>query len=236
MRPNCSLRVPSCTDAGWIRRDRGGGLTAPPTHLGHPAMDAGSAALDRRAAGRQPAPAPARAGAGPGRSHPCEQEQEPTWLARGAGGVLRRARAPRTSLNRPIGAERRLALIRTRLETARQVAHAHHAKINDVVLAAVAGGLRALLREPWRGRPTLTLRATVPISLHRDAPQAGGNQDARWWCRCRSASPTRPPTRTIAAETAARKRQARPRWATNLSRFAAVQRRIPAVRAPVSGR
>src|SRR5215207_1181796 len=55
-------------------------------------------------------------------------------------------RAPRTSLNRPIGAERKLALIRSRLDVAKQIAHAHDAKINDVVLAVVAAGLPELLR------------------------------------------------------------------------------------------
>ena len=57
-------------------------------------------------------------------------------------------RAPRTSLKRPIGPDRRLAVVRSRLEVAKQVAHAHHAKVNDVVLAAVAGGLR----QPLAGR------------------------------------------------------------------------------------
>ena len=40
--------------------------------------------------------------------------------------------APRTSLNRPIGAERRLALIGTRLDVAKQIARAHHTTVNDV--------------------------------------------------------------------------------------------------------
>ena len=59
-------------------------------------------------------------------------------------------RAPRTSLNRPIGADRRLALIGSRLDPAKQIAHAHDATVNDVVLAAVAGGLRELLPRPRR--------------------------------------------------------------------------------------
>ena len=59
----------------------------------------------------------------------------------GSSGVWREflaERAPRTSLNRLIGAERRLAIVRGRLEVAQQVAYAHQAKVNTV-LAAVAG-------------------------------------------------------------------------------------------------
>src|SRR5215207_8250712 len=79
-------------------------------------------------------------------------------------------RAPRTSLNRPIGADRRLAIVGSRLELIKQIAHTHQAKVNDVALAAVAGGLRQLLAS--RGEPVeqLALRAMVPISLHREQP------------------------------------------------------------------
>ena len=71
-------------------------------------------------------------------------------------------RAPRTSLNRPIGGHRSLALIRSRLDLAKQIAHAHDVKVNDVVLAAVAGDLRELLDS--RGEPVdeLVLRVMGP--------------------------------------------------------------------------
>ena len=75
-----------------------------------------------------------------GLAHPSRpQSTTTTWREAFA------ERAPRTSLNRPIGPNRRLAVVRGRLELAKQVAHAHHAKVNDVVLAGVAGGLRQLL-------------------------------------------------------------------------------------------
>jgi diacylglycerol O-acyltransferase / wax synthase len=87
--------------------------------------------------------------------------------------------APKTSVNRPIGSDRRLAVIRSDLEVVRRIAHTHHAKINDVLLAAVARGYRALLRsrrEPIEG---LVLRAFVPVSLHQEqAGEARGNVDA----------------------------------------------------------
>jgi WS/DGAT/MGAT family acyltransferase len=148
----------------------------------------------------------------------------------GSGGALAEflaERAPRTSLNRRIGADRRFAVVRTRLEVARQVAHAHHATINDVVLAAVAGGLRRLLSGRGEDVQTLTLRATVPISLHREQPgQATGNQVAAMVVPLPLGEPD--PVRRlelIAADTAARKRKARPPVGRDiLLRFVAVQR------------
>jgi WS/DGAT/MGAT family acyltransferase len=86
-------------------------------------------------------------------------------------------RAPRTSLNHPIGSGRRLAVVRSRLDLTKQVAHAHQATVNDVVLAAVAGGLRQLLA--GRGEPVqqLVLRVMVPVSLHHEQPgQARGTR------------------------------------------------------------
>ncbi|MGY1619568.1 wax ester/triacylglycerol synthase family O-acyltransferase [Geodermatophilus sp. SYSU D00691] len=99
------------------------------------------------------------------------------WPA--ATGSVLGERAPRTSLNRPIGAHRRLAVVRTGLDTARRIAHGHDGKVNDVLLAAVAGGLRELLL--FRGEPVdgVVLKAFVPVSLHTEGTGAArGNQDA----------------------------------------------------------
>jgi diacylglycerol O-acyltransferase / wax synthase len=101
--------------------------------------------------------------------------------ARGASPLWREAfaqRAPRTSLNRPIGPDRRLAVVRGRLEAAKRVAHAHQATVNDVVLSAVAGGLRRLLAGRGEEVEGLVLRVAVPVSLHQERPgRARGNQD-----------------------------------------------------------
>ena len=80
-----------------------------------------------------------------GLTHPARtlrhaRETLPAWRE-----VLAEKPAPTTSLNRPISAGRRLAVIRGRLDTMKLIAHAHDAKVNDVVLAAVAGGLRDLI-------------------------------------------------------------------------------------------
>ena len=104
--------------------------------------------------------------------------------------TLRRARAaipalrelfaeepgPRTSLNRVIGPDRTLAVLRSSLESVDEAAHLHGAKVNDVLLAVIAGGLRGLLRS--RGEPieTVTLPIYVPVSLRRGrSVQEGGN-------------------------------------------------------------
>jgi diacylglycerol O-acyltransferase len=87
--------------------------------------------------------------------------------------------APRTSLNRPVGAHRRFVLVRARLDSMRQIAHAHGGTVNDVLLAAVAGGARQLLLSRGDRVEGVVLRAFVPMSLHREGPgQARGNQDA----------------------------------------------------------
>jgi diacylglycerol O-acyltransferase / wax synthase len=157
-----------------------------------------------------------------GLAHPSR----PRHASQGALREFFAERAPRTSLNRPIGTDRQLAVVRGRLEVAKQVAHAHHAKVNDVVLAAVAGGLRQLLAS--RGEPVenLVLRAMVPISLHHEQPgQARGNQIAYMMVPLRLGEPD--PVRRlelIAAETAARKRTAHPQVTSGLFRFVAVQR------------
>jgi diacylglycerol O-acyltransferase / wax synthase len=135
-------------------------------------------------------------------------------------------RAPRTSLNRPIGADRRLAIVGSRLELIKQIAHAYHAKVNDVVLAAVAGGLRQLLA--GRGEPVdrLALRTMVPISLHHEQPgQASGNQDSAMVVRLPLGEPD--PVRRlvlIAAETAERKRKAHPQAGSGIFSWPLFQR------------
>ena len=88
-------------------------------------------------------------------------------------------RAPRTSLNGPVGAHRRLAVVRTRLDLVKRIAHVHEGKVNDVLLAAVAGGLRELLL--GRGEPVdgVVLKAFVPVSLHHEGlGEERGNRDA----------------------------------------------------------
>lgn len=140
--------------------------------------------------------------------------------------VLTEQPAPRTSLNHPVGAERRLAVVRGRLDLAKQVAHGRHAKVNDVILAAVAGGLRQLLDSRGEELDGLVQRAMVTISQHDERPgQARGNKPG-WMMVPLPLGESDPVRRLelIAAETAARKHEARPEAGSGIFRFVAGQR------------
>lgn len=82
--------------------------------------------------------------------------------AAGMLGAFRAAR--RTSLNALPGASRRLRAVHLDLEAARSVAHGHGAKVNDVLLAVVAGGLRAVLRARGELTPGMELMVSVPAA------------------------------------------------------------------------
>ena len=73
--------------------------------------------------------------------------------------------APRTPLNVDIGPHRRFDWVRTDLDELKQIKNELGGTVNDVVLAAVTGGLRRFLDE--RGEPVneLALRAMVPVSV-----------------------------------------------------------------------
>jgi diacylglycerol O-acyltransferase / wax synthase len=100
--------------------------------------------------------------------------------ARAARPALRELLAerpgPQTSLNRVIGQDRTLALVRSSLDPIKEVAHTHDATVNDVLLSVIAGGLRGLLRS--RGEPIdgVVLPIFVPVSLRRGrSGQSAGN-------------------------------------------------------------
>jgi diacylglycerol O-acyltransferase / wax synthase len=139
--------------------------------------------------------------AGPGRPLPTGSAVPPPWgalvldntrskvgsvleLARPATwrlvvGVVRSAwqassldrQAPRTSLNAPVGPRRRLATLRLDLPVAKRVARAHGCGVNDVVLALVAGGVRALLDA--RGEPIGRLRPRAGVAVALFSPGHG---------------------------------------------------------------
>jgi diacylglycerol O-acyltransferase len=90
-------------------------------------------------------------------------------------GLFAKGRTPGTSLDRVIGPDRNLALIRSNIDLVKEIAHRYDATVNDVLLAVTAGGLRGLLRS--RGEPTEDVRVPiiVPVSLR----PAQGRDDAR---------------------------------------------------------
>jgi len=78
-------------------------------------------------------------------------------------------RAPRCSINHPIGPHRRLAVFRIPVDDAKAIAHAHAGRVNDLVLALVAGGLRALLLQRGQSIDGLKLLTSVPVSMRHDS-------------------------------------------------------------------
>lgn len=72
---------------------------------------------------------------------------------------------PSTSLDRVVGPARSLALIRGNLDLARQVAHQHGARVNDVLLAVTAAGLRGLFLSRREPVDDLVLPVYVPVTL-----------------------------------------------------------------------
>ena len=74
---------------------------------------------------------------------------------------------PESSLGRPIGEDRRLAVMRCTLADLRSIARAHDATVNDVLLALTAGGLRALLISRGEFVEAMWAPIYVPISMRR---------------------------------------------------------------------
>ncbi len=77
--------------------------------------------------------------------------------------------APECSLNRPIGAGRQLAVITVQLDELKAIKNALGGTLNDVVLAATAGGLRRLLTGRGEVIPEPGLRAMVPVNIRTAA-------------------------------------------------------------------
>lgn len=93
------------------------------------------------------------------------------WAVRTELGSRGRVRtAPSSSLNAPTGPRRALASARVPLDVLRGVAHAHDATVNDVLLAVVAGALRALLASRGESLPGLVI--SVPISARSSTTTA----------------------------------------------------------------
>ena len=100
------------------------------------------------------------------------------------GGLLSRSRAvveliardelraaPQTSLNVPIGRNRRVAEVSVGLDELKAIKRELGGTVNDVALAASAGGIRRLLEWRGEGLDPRGLRAMVPVSV-REASEA----------------------------------------------------------------
>lgn len=69
-----------------------------------------------------------------------------------------------TSLPRTVGPSRRLVIVRQPLAELRRAGHSLGVTVNDLLLAAVAGGLRELLRDRGDDVDALRIRASVPAA------------------------------------------------------------------------
>jgi WS/DGAT/MGAT family acyltransferase len=105
-------------------------------------------------------------------------------LLKGTGAVMSAARraarpAPSTSWNVTISGQRRFTRVDTLLDDYKRVRKQHGGTVNDVILAAVTGGLRAWMLT--RGEPVTsatTIRAMVPVSVRAPEDETGGNRVA----------------------------------------------------------
>jgi WS/DGAT/MGAT family acyltransferase len=85
--------------------------------------------------------------------------------------------APRCRLNAPISGERSYRVVRAELAELKGVKAALGGTVNDVILAAVTTGLRALLLARGDDVPAPGLRAMVPVNLRSAAERFGlGNR------------------------------------------------------------
>lgn len=113
--------------------------------------------------------------------------------------------APPSALNGPIGPRRTLRAVPASLAEVKAVKNALGGKVNDVVLAAVAHGLRDLLLARGEPLPEDGLRAMVPVNVRSD--EALGNRVTSLFVDLPVAEPD--PLRryeAIVAETARQKR------------------------------
>jgi diacylglycerol O-acyltransferase / wax synthase len=99
-----------------------------------------------------------------GRHRPEEPDQPPSVPS---------VRPPRTPFNGPITPHRKLAIRSTSLDVVKQVKSALGVTLNDVVMAACAGGLRTFL-DRREALPADPLVALVPVSVRT------GEETERW--------------------------------------------------------
>lgn len=99
-----------------------------------------------------------------------------------AGGIPRLTRtlehsllraAPASLLNKPLSPLRSLAWVQRPLKDLRKVKRAYGTTVNDVLLAAVAGGARTFFAR--RGEQPVALKAMVPVSVRDDSAVLGNH-------------------------------------------------------------
>jgi diacylglycerol O-acyltransferase / wax synthase len=110
-------------------------------------------------------------------THPVASGRAAALSVRGIWSVITEGfGAPRTSFNRPISHNRRVAVTRIDLADAKNVARANSVKVNDVILEMIAGGLREVLVSRGEQLEGMTIRAPMAVALRQpDPPVLVGN-------------------------------------------------------------
>lgn len=101
--------------------------------------------------------------------HPDALVERARAIGHAVAGLGADGLAPESSLNHTLGGRRRLVWVRQHLDEVKAAGKPAGATVNDVVLTALAGGLRDLLLS--RGEPLdadLVLKVLVPVSLRAD--------------------------------------------------------------------
>jgi WS/DGAT/MGAT family acyltransferase len=96
-------------------------------------------------------------------------------FARAGGSMARTLRPVKSSLTGPVGPHRRWAWARGSLADVKAIRRAHGGTVNDVVLTAVASGLRELIDGRGERVDDRLVRTLVPVSVR--APGARGQYD-----------------------------------------------------------
>jgi hypothetical protein len=166
----------------------------------------GLAVLQALADGAEPKPAAPQAAAPPAGTGPTPGGAPRPALRHALGelGGGRPRRAPTTSLNRPTGPHRALRTADVDLAGVRATARAAGATVNDVLLVAVTGAVRAVLDA--RGEAPAELVVSVPVSA-RSGTHAGdlGNRVGVMPVRVPMAGTSEQRLRAVAAQTAQRR-------------------------------
>ncbi len=119
----------------------------------------------------------AAAGAVRGFSSPGEAARAGAVRAFGLASVGRSAVSPTSVLNGPLGPHRRWGWARAELADVKRVKDAAGCTVNDVVLAAIAGGFREYLQHRGEDVEHTTIRSLVPVSVRTEAHEGRlGNQ------------------------------------------------------------
>jgi diacylglycerol O-acyltransferase len=187
---------------GWVAHNRPSG----PAMIGEAIADVARKQL-------QLARIPVRAAGSPGRAMKTAARAK-----RAAGALIDAARPARgSSFNRPISSLRHLGRLSRPLDDLLRIKRGFDVKLNDVVLAVCAGGVREFLRE--HGERAIRLKSMVPVNVRDSEAGELGNRISFMFVDlpCDEPDPVRR-LREIHIATSERKRAREPEGADDVMR------------------